>query len=159
MIMSGIELVGLAASVLQIADLGWKVSYKLYAFSTRVHDTGKSIELISQDISATGAILKQLGDAVEEDEEAKPASRLCSQGLIDAAGKLVEECKDLFKEIDLGISGSGKGGNKVVLGFRQKLKWSYLEPRVELLRMNLERLKSSLAIMLNVLIYAEQLRR
>lgn len=100
--------------------------------------------------------MKQLGDAVSADEEAGPANRLCSQGLIDAASKLVEECKDLFKEIDLSMSGSGKNGNKVVLGFRQKLKWSYLGPCVELLRMNLERLKSSLAIMLNVLIYAEQ---
>lgn len=39
--MAGIEIIGLAASVLQIADLGWKVSYKLYAFSTKVHEGAK----------------------------------------------------------------------------------------------------------------------
>jgi hypothetical protein len=155
--MSGIEIVGLAASVLQIADYGWKTSYKLYAFSKKVHEAGKTIELISQDISATGAVLKQLGDRVEKDVTAAPDSRICSQGLINAASQLVEECKNLFTEIDISIG--GKEGNKVILGFKQKLKWSYLEPRVELLRANLERLKSSLAIMLNVLIYAEQLRR
>jgi hypothetical protein len=44
--MSRIDLVGLAASVLQIADLGWKVSYKLYAFSTKVLEVSKTIELI-----------------------------------------------------------------------------------------------------------------
>lgn len=155
--MSGVEIIGLAASVLQIADYGWKTSYKLYAFSRKVHDAGKTIELISQDIGATGAVLKQLGDEVAKDEKANPGSRLCSQGLIDAASKLVEECSGIFKEIDLSIG--GKDGNKVVLGFKQKLKWSYLEPRVELLRANLERLKSSLALMLNVLMYAEQVRR
>jgi hypothetical protein len=64
----------------------------------QVRIVGKNIELISQDISATGAILKQLGNAVKGDGEAKPASRLCLKGLIDAAGKLVEECKDFFKE-------------------------------------------------------------
>ena len=46
----------------------------------------------------------------------------------------------------------------MILGFKQKIKWSYLEPRVDLLRTNLERLKSSLALMLNVLICAEQHR-
>ena len=159
--MSGAEaaigLVGLAASVLQMADLGWRVSYKLYAFSKKVHEAGKSIELISQDISATGAVLKQLGSEVEKDERAEAKSRLCSQGLIDAASKLVEECRSLFKDLEYSID--GKESNKVILGFRHKLKWSYLEPRVELMRTNLERLKSSLAIMLNVLIYAEQVRR
>jgi hypothetical protein len=154
--MSGLELIGLAASILQIADLGWKSSYKLYAFSKKVHDAGKAIELVSQDIAATGAILKQLGEEVKKDEEATPASRLSTQGLIVAASKLVDECKTLFKEIDQGIT--GEGGSKVILGFKQKLKWSYLEPRLDLLRTNLERLKSSLALMLNVLIYAEQQR-
>jgi hypothetical protein len=118
--MSGVEIIGLAANVLQIADYGWKTSYKLYAFSKKVHEAGKTIELISQDISATGAVSKQLGDEIGRDETAKPGSRLCSQGLIDAASKLIEECKDLFKEIDLSIG--GKYGNKVILGFKQKLK-------------------------------------
>jgi hypothetical protein len=108
--MSGAELVGLASSTLQIADLGWKLSYKLYVFSKNVHESGKTIELISQDISATGVILKQLGDEVGKDEKAKPNARLCSQGLIDVASKLVPECKELFSEIDLSIA--GKDGNK-----------------------------------------------
>ncbi|KIW34538.1 uncharacterized protein PV07_01315 [Cladophialophora immunda] len=154
--MSGIELIGLAASILQIADLGWKSSYKLYAFSKRVHDAGRAIELVSQDIAATGAILKQLGEEVRKDEETTPASRLGTHGLVVAASKLVDECQTLFREIDQGIT--GEEGSKVILGFKQKLKWSYLGPRVDLLRTNLERLKSSLALMLNVLIYAEQQR-
>ncbi|KAJ9610715.1 hypothetical protein H2200_005492 [Cladophialophora chaetospira] len=155
--MSGVEIVGLAASVLQIADLGWKTSYKLYAFSKKIHNAGKTIELVSQDISATGAVLRHFGDEIGKDEKANLDSRLCSQGLISGARKLVEECNELFKEIDHGIG--GKGGNEVVLGFKQKLKWSYLEPLIELLRANLERLKSTLALMLNVLMYAEQRSR
>lgn len=91
--MAGIEIIALGASVLQIADLRWKLSYKLYAFSTKVHKASKAMELISQDISSTGAILKQLGDTVKEDEEAKPASRLSSQGLIDTASRLVEHAE------------------------------------------------------------------
>ena len=154
--MSGIELVGLAASVLQIADLGWKSSYKLYAFSKKIHDAGRSIELVSQDIAATGAILKDFGEELKKDEENTPASRLGTQGLTVAASRLVDECQTLFREIDQGIT--GEEGSKVILGFKQKLKWSYLGPRVDLLRTNLERLKSSLALMLNVLIYAEQHR-
>ena len=129
---------------------------KLYAFSKKVHDAGKSIELVSQDIAATGAILNQLGEELKKDEENAPACRLGTQGLIDAASRLVDECQTLFKEIDQGVT--GEQGSKVILGFKHKLKWSYLEPRVDLLRTNLERQKSSLALMLNVLVYAEQQR-
>jgi hypothetical protein len=40
-----------------------------------------------------------------------------------------------------------------------RLKFSFLEPQVDLLRSNLERPKSSLAVMLNVMIFTEQLRK
>ena len=154
--MSGVELVGLAASILQIADLGWKLSYKLYAFSRKIHEAGKNIELISQDISATGAVLKQFADELDKDEKASAGGRLASLELIKAARGIVEECETLFKEIDASID--GRGGNKVILDLKAKLKWSYLEPRIQLLSLNLSRLKASLALMLNVLVYAEQIR-
>ena len=154
--MSGVELVGLAASILQIADLGWKLSYKLYAFSRKIHEAGKNIELISQDISATGAVLKQFADELDKDEKASAGGRLASLELIKAARSIVEECETLFKEIDTSIDGGG--GNKVILVLKAKLKWSHLEPRIQLLSLNLGRLKASLALMLNVLVYAEQIR-
>ena len=38
----------------------------------------------------------------------------------------------------------------------ERLKWGYLQPKLELLRTNLDRLKSTLLLMLNVIAYAKQ---
>ena len=38
----------------------------------------------------------------------------------------------------------------------ERAKWSYLQPKLQLLRSNLDRLKSTLLLMLNVITYARQ---
>ena len=60
-----------------------------------------------------------------------------------------------------GFAGSGKAkgkGGKVVLSAMEKLKWPFLQPKVQELRANLERLKSTLVLMLNVLTYARKVQ-
>jgi hypothetical protein len=152
--MSGIEILGIAASVLQIAELGGKLSVKLFVFSRKIKKADKSIDSISQDIAATGAALQQLGNELAKDEHL----RLCSQEAISTAQRLVDDCNKVFLELDNALDG-GISNNTLVQGWKQRLKYPFLEPQIELLRSNLERLKSSLVVMLNVLIFAGQLKR
>ena len=58
--MTGVEVVGLVASVVQIAQLGVRLSVKLYGFSHKVKHANKSIETISQEIALTGNVLQLL---------------------------------------------------------------------------------------------------
>jgi hypothetical protein len=58
--MSGLEILGIAASVLQIAELGGRLSVKLFTFGRKIKNADKHIDGISQDIAATGAVLQQL---------------------------------------------------------------------------------------------------
>jgi hypothetical protein len=150
--MSGVEIFGIAASVLQIADLGAKVSVKLFGFARKVRGAAEKIDLISKEIAATGALLQQLGEQLDKDSQAQ----LLRRELVDSADELVQECKRIFKNIDKAID--GKPGNKVILSLKQKIHYTYLESEIDALRMNLENLKSSVGIMQNILIYAEQLR-
>jgi hypothetical protein len=152
--MSGIEILGIATSVLQIADLGGKLSVKLFVFSRKIKNADKSIDSISQDIAATGAVLQQLGNELTKDEYL----RLCSDEAVSTTRDLVNDCNKIFLELDDALDG-GLSGNTVVLGWKQRLKYPFLEAQIELLRSNLERLKSSLVVMLNVLIFAGQLRK
>lgn len=155
--MSGIEILGIAASVLQIADLGGRLSVKLFTFSRKIKNAHKSIDSISQDIAATGAILHQLGSELKKDEQL----RLCSPEAVSTAKELVQECNRIFVELNTALDGgkSQTQGGRLILGWKDRLKFSFLEPQIDLLRSNLERLKSSLAVMLNVMIFAEQLRK
>lgn len=60
-LMSGIEILGVDASAVQIAELGMKLSVKLCSFYRQVKDANNSIESLSKDVSFTCSILHQLG--------------------------------------------------------------------------------------------------
>lgn len=152
--MSGIEILGVAAGVLQIAELGGKLSVKLFTFSRKVKNAHNSISSISKDIAATGAVLQQLSRVLKKDEQL----RLCSDEAIETAKSLVTECRKIFSELDEALD-SRPSSNKYISSLKDRLKYPFLEPHIDLLQSNLERLKSSLVVILNVLIFAEQLRR
>ncbi len=150
--MSGVEIFGIAVSALQIADLGGKVSAKLFGFARKVRGAAEKVDLISKEIAATGALLRQLSEQLDKDSQAQ----LLRRELVEPANELVQECMKIFKNIDQAIDGNS--GNKIILSLKQKIHYTYLESEIDALRANLESLKGSIGIMQNVLIYAEQLR-
>ncbi|KAK7895051.1 hypothetical protein LTR67_005790 [Exophiala xenobiotica] len=152
--MSGIEILGIAASVIQIAELGCRLSVKLCVFSRKIKSADKTIDSISQEISATGAVLQQLGNELSKDENAE----LCSNEALATTRKLVDNCMSVFTELESSLDGCSSSSNSVVAAWKQRLKFPFLEAQIEVLRSNLERLKSSLLVMLNVLIFAAQVR-
>jgi hypothetical protein len=157
--------IGLIASVIGIAGAGIKLSITLYTFSETVATAADSIKAIAKDVSLTSAVLEELGSNLKQDEQA----RLYSGTALKTAQAVVVDCEAVFKQIDSalsksierigGVTGSGrrKGkGGKVVLSAMEKLKWPFLQPKMEELRANLERLKITLVLMLNVLTYAKK---
>jgi hypothetical protein len=153
--MSGIEILGVAASVLQIADLGGKLSVRLFTFSRKIKNADKSIDTVSRDIAATGAVLQQLGSELQKDKKL----RCCSNKAVETTEKLIMDCKTIFQELNDALEGVQKesNGRKIILGWQGRIKWPFVEANVEQLRLNLESLKSSLLVMLNVLILAGQI--
>lgn len=74
--MSGLEIAGLAASVIQIAKLGGKLSVKLFTFTRKVKCADKTIEALSQEIAVTGATLQQLEWALGKDDNLRVCSKV-----------------------------------------------------------------------------------
>ncbi|KAI1610220.1 hypothetical protein EDD36DRAFT_318670 [Exophiala viscosa] len=68
---------------------------------------------------------------------------------------LIDSCKRIFQELDTSLDGKGSN-NSIVIGWKRRAKFPFIEAHVELLRSNLERLKSSLLLMLQVLTFAVQ---
>jgi len=93
--MSGIEILGIAASVISVTDLGGRLSVKLFTFARKIKNADKSIS-ISRDIAATGAVLHQLGNELKRSDQ----TRLRSKGLVLTAQTLVNECNNIFAELD-----------------------------------------------------------
>lgn len=145
--------IGIVASVIQLAGAGLKLSISLYSFAETVSSADKDIKRVAKDVSLTSAVLTELGQNLKDDNQ----KGVASDNAITTAEEVVHECSELFAEINAALDkASGKGTGKFSFG---KLKWPFLQPKMELLRSNLERLKSTLILMLHVLAYATSRRQ
>lgn len=125
---------------------GFKLSMKLYTFSEAVYKADASIKSISSDVSLTSTVLKELCGIIRNDE-----SGIVSNNALIATSQTVKDCLKIFEELDQELDKSiGEGGMRK----RDKVKWPFKEKKMELLRGNLDRLKASLTLMLQVLSYA-----
>ncbi|KAE8446447.1 hypothetical protein EG329_011910 [Mollisiaceae sp. DMI_Dod_QoI] len=157
-----IAALGVIASVAQLADYGFKLSIKLYSFSEAVYTADKSIRAISNDVSLTSTVLKELCQIIKSDD-----AHVVSENAILATKQTVDECLKIFGDLDEALSKSLSSMGKLEKGdvdkrrkvnrgtaALEKLKWPFKQPKMELLRSNLDRLKTSLTLMLQVLSYA-----
>ncbi|KAK0105889.1 hypothetical protein ONS95_004402 [Cadophora gregata] len=143
--------IGIVASVAQLAEYGFKLSLKLYTFSSSVSSASTSIKALSSDVSLTSTVLQELCLIIKSDED----SHVVSDTAFQATSQTVKDCLAVFKQLDEALDKSMKGmeergGKRVV----EKLKWPFKQPKMDLLRSNLDRLKTSLTLMLQVLSYA-----
>lgn len=150
---------GLIAAVVQVADVGFRLSEKLYTFGQTVASADESILFISKDISYTCSILRILEHSLRKDHEVE----LYSQNAVNTAETIVKECRDIFREMDrtlskkisrIGLDGSS---SRFAVTALERLRWPFLRLRMMVLWGNLGKLKSSLHLMLNVFIYARLL--
>lgn len=152
--MSETKVLGAASSALQISELAVKVSVRLFALSRTVQDAIEPIEALSQDVASIGAILNQLGVQLKKGKDVQVGS----SNLVTSVEDLLEECSNILESMERALDDDNTGC-KVIYGLKNYVHFASLEPQLVLLETNLKRLKTPLALMLNVLIYAAQLRR
>ena len=151
----------LVASIIQVADIGFRISLRLYEFGETVASADRSILTISKDVSLTSSVLKELGRTFEEDE-----GQIRSDNATETAKRVVKECSDVFEEMDklllkktphLKVGCTDKKVRAKML--LERLRWPKIKGKIELLNCSLDRMKSTLTLMLNVIIYAQQVSK
>ncbi|CAI7675902.1 unnamed protein product [Penicillium pancosmium] len=154
--MSGLEIIGVVASTLQIAEIGMRLSVRLCSFYRQIKDADRSAERLANDVSLTCSILHQLGKILEQDIETK----ICSQQAFLTAREVLNECEKIFKQIEDAVEKKDPGSGKTrwERGTR-RLTIVVLGPDLDVLRSHLDRLKSTMLLMLNVIIYARDIKR
>jgi hypothetical protein len=158
--MSGLEAVGVVSSIVQIADLGARVALKLCTFCYKVKQAESSIQNLSKDISLTCTVLRQLGDNLMQDDQIQ----LYSQNAFETAQEILNECGRVFREIESAMDRDlstcvSIGVKNSFLKLSRKLNIVFKEPQLDVLQTYLDRLKSTMLLMLNVIMYASQLRK
>ena len=144
------------SSIIQIADVGLRLSVKLFAFAETVASADKAIVFTSKDVSLTSSVLKEVGEVLRKDQP----SRTYSAEAIRTATAVVTECSEVFQEMEKILvekvpnisSNRGDRTSRTTMAL-ERFKWPYWQPKLQLLRSNLDRLRSTLLVMLNVIIY------
>ena len=151
--------IGIIGSLLSIADIGIRLGIRLYTYANTVAQADRNISALSQDITTTSSVLRLLGETLEKGFELN----LCSEEAFRTASNAVNGCSNVFQEIEGlltdGIAmktNTGEATNRSS-AVRQRLTWPFMEPRIQLLSTNLEKLKSTLSLMLQVIILARQI--
>ena len=148
-----------ATSILQIADVGLRLGLRLYTFGETVANADKAVIAISKDVSLTSSVVQELGEHLKKERE----TPICSENAIKTAEQIVQECLHVFNELDqvleksttkIGIGGKEKA--KWTSTVKERFKWPFLQPKMDFLTGNLDKLRATLLLMLNVIIYARQ---
>lgn len=153
--MSGLEAIGVAASIIQVADLGTKLSVQLFSFYRRYKNANESVQLLSNEIALVSAILRELGDNLKEEE----SSKLCSEEAFRTLRLVLTQCRDVLGQIERVVDGNDHPGKSRFQHVVVKARMVLLEPSLDQLKTNLERLKSTMLLLLNVIMYAGQIRK
>jgi hypothetical protein len=138
--------IGVVASVIQVAGAGLKLSQTLYQYADGVATADRRIKDIAKDVQLTSFIIEELAHIFKLDS----SSTVLSERAIKTADDTVKECSDVFTEINKAITKTKKSSlGKFLLPFR--------DPKLELLRTNIDRLKANLQLLMQVLTHAHQI--
>lgn len=139
------EAIGLVASVVQLAGTGLKLSQALYQYADGVANADRRIREIAKEIRLTSFVIEELGNIFKRDD----TLNLISSSAIATANETLRECSELFGEIETTLTKSGKGKmGRLMLPFR--------ENKIELQRNHIDKLKSTLQLMMQVLLHAHR---
>ncbi|PPJ60459.1 hypothetical protein CBER1_07355 [Cercospora berteroae] len=145
------EIIGTAASVIQVAEAGFSLATTLYNYSKSVKSAEKDIKKIARDVNLTAKVLQRTHEQLKADVSGKS----CTNEAIHDLEEVLEGCREAFQEVDDALTKStrvGADGN-FTISMTEKLKWPLRSSKLEVLRANLEKLKSTLLLMLSVLAY------
>lgn len=153
--------IGAVATILQIADVGLRLSTTLFTFAETVASADKAVSSISKDVSLTSSVLRELASILQKDI----GPRSYSNAAVDSAIEVVREYSGVFQEVESTLieklpklsSRAKDKGSRLTIAL-ERFKWPYLQPKVDLLRSNLDRLKSSLLVILNVISLAKLMK-
>lgn len=137
--------IGLIASVIQVAGAGLKLSQTLYQYADTVASADRRVKDIAKEVQLTSFVVSELGDIFKQDQ----TSSLLSKNALRTADETIQECSSVFTELDSAIKKTKKNTfGRLMLPFR--------ESKIEILRSHIDKLKTTLQLLMQVLTHAHQ---
>ncbi len=136
------------ASIIGVAGAGFRLSLLLNAVATEIANADCDIHNIAKNISLFSLMLKQVGKTMEENRTD------ASQSAVETATEIRDQSELVFREIERMVNlsqGRDEKGNIRSITITEKIKWCFKKQKVQYLLGQLESLKLSLSIMLQIL--------
>lgn len=135
------------ASIVGVAGAGFRLSLLLNAVGTQITNAECDIHNIAKGISLFSLMLKQVGKTMEE------SRTVATQSAIDTASEIRDQSQVIFDEIRnmVNLAQAKDENGRIRISIPQGVKWCFKKQKVQYLLGQLESLKLSLSIMLQVL--------
>ena len=141
---------GIAASIIQIADIGVKLTKRLYEFRSNAASACEQTDFIARNVTQYAQVLELLGERLDDDQP------IHSKKALNLAEELYEQSYDLFDRIKSLLPNRGRFKDQ--LSFLQKIAWNFKKSKVELLVAEVEYLKSTVQLPVQVLYTGRKIR-
>ncbi|KAF2759732.1 hypothetical protein EJ05DRAFT_307831 [Pseudovirgaria hyperparasitica] len=145
--MEAIAAVGVAASIVQLAGAGLQLSVILYEYVDSVSGADKRIKAIARDVELTSAVIQELGHTFSQNGTAQ----VMTASSIQTAESAVKECRYVFDELEAIVARSKDSR-------MAKFTMPFKDSKIQLLRANLDRWKSTLQLLMQALLHAQMVR-
>ncbi|KAF2195044.1 hypothetical protein K469DRAFT_681409 [Zopfia rhizophila CBS 207.26] len=139
--MSGFEAVAAAASIIQVADFGLRISKTIYAYTDLVKSADKRLKNLAEHVQLTSDVVRYAGDLFHQCKIVDAGEKE-----VRTAMQCVSTCETAFIEIEKDI----EKARLTPLQRKSKLRFPFRERKFELMDARLEKLKSSLHFMLSI---------
>lgn len=146
---------GTISRIIGVIGSGTRVSLTLFQFGASIGSAGTEARAIGTEISLFCSVLKQLHSTLTNARSFRH-----SINAIDTIHEILDQCQEIFNEIESIIDGlqKRKAANlEPSSQFISRVRWSSKKSKLQLLRTSLGSCKITLHIMLSTLDFAERI--
>lgn len=141
------EIVGLVASIVTLAETGFKISKTISHIATEFGTAGAQIKAIGTDTRAVSLILREIPKRLKR-------ARSVASEVQQVAADIVALCKSDIDDIE-GFLRSLQPMQASEVSIKQKTKWLFTKSKVSLRRASLDSLKLTLSLFVHTLEFIE----
>jgi hypothetical protein len=141
----------IAVSVGGLTSLGIQLLQSLNKYADSALDSKGRIKAISTDVSLAIQVFQALETTIKD--EANRA--MINDDAERLAREAIAQCQDIFTRIQATLPELGPDGPSM----RNKITYPLIEPKLQLLRGNLEKIKTTLQLLMSVIVFAAMSRR
>ncbi|CZT15071.1 uncharacterized protein RCC_12286 [Ramularia collo-cygni] len=145
------EIFGTAASVVQVAEAGLSLATTLYTYAQSVKGAEEDIKRVARDVKLLAKVLQQLHQQIQGNGRVQT----CTEEAVHDLEEVLVGCKEAFGEVNEVFIKSHSG--RSTLSMTDKLKWPLRSNKLAALRANLEKLNTTLLLILSVLAYGTRM--